>query len=137
MPGDRKGAPIPSPKAEPFKRWLAKVGYERLQEFAILTNIIHEEWSGISVKEHKEMKGLASRKRMRISRASDTHRALVLESRAESNVAIQSGRIDNGLESLRRRDFKIASNQLTTSFPMNHCPETAYFLAKAGMDLGE
>jgi prophage antirepressor-like protein len=103
---------IPSPKAEPFKRWLAKVGYERLQEiadpalalertrenwrrlgrsekwitqrmtgqetrnkltdywashevkqgqeFAILTNIIHEEWSGVSVKEHKEMKGLES-----------------------------------------------------------------------------
>jgi DNA-damage-inducible protein D len=24
---------IPSPKAEPFKRWLAKVGYERVQEF--------------------------------------------------------------------------------------------------------
>lgn len=24
---------IPSPKAEPFKRWLAKVGYERIQEF--------------------------------------------------------------------------------------------------------
>lgn len=24
--------PIPSPKAEPFKRWLAKVGYERVQE---------------------------------------------------------------------------------------------------------
>jgi len=23
---------VPSPKAEPFKRWLAKVGYERLQE---------------------------------------------------------------------------------------------------------
>ena len=23
---------IPSPKAEPFKRWLAKVGYERVQE---------------------------------------------------------------------------------------------------------
>ncbi len=22
----------PSPKAEPFKRWLAKVGYERIQE---------------------------------------------------------------------------------------------------------
>jgi hypothetical protein len=22
---------IPSPKAEPFKQWLAKVGYERLQ----------------------------------------------------------------------------------------------------------
>jgi len=24
---------IPSPKAEPFKRWLAKVGYERIQEY--------------------------------------------------------------------------------------------------------
>ena len=24
---------IPSPKAEPFKKWLAKVGYERIQEF--------------------------------------------------------------------------------------------------------
>jgi DNA-damage-inducible protein D len=23
---------IPSPKAEPFKRWLARVGYERVQE---------------------------------------------------------------------------------------------------------
>ena len=25
---------IPSPKAEPFKLWLAKVGYERMQEIA-------------------------------------------------------------------------------------------------------
>src|ERR1035441_4235673 len=103
---------IPSPKAEPFKRWLAKVGYERLQEiadpalalertrenwrklgrsekwitqrmtgqetrdkltdywashevkqgqeFAILTNIIHLEWSGVSVQKHKDLKGLES-----------------------------------------------------------------------------
>lgn len=103
---------IPSPKAEPFKQWLAKVGYERLQEiqdpslsmdrarenwknkgrsekwiqqrmtgqetrnkltdywkesgvtekdeFAFLTNIIHQEWTGISVKKHKELKGLKS-----------------------------------------------------------------------------
>ncbi|MCH9644500.1 MAG: Bro-N domain-containing protein [Gammaproteobacteria bacterium] len=101
---------IPSPKAEPIKLWLAKVGYERMQEmadpsksmdrarktwkkhgrsekwiqqrmmgqetrnkltdywqdhdvkegqeFAILTNIIHQEWSDISVKEHKKLKGL-------------------------------------------------------------------------------
>jgi hypothetical protein len=101
---------IPSPKAEPFKQWLAKVGYERIQdmgdparsldrareywrqhgrsekwiqqrmmgqetrnkltdywkdheikgekEYAILTSIIHQEWSGVSVKEHKEIKGL-------------------------------------------------------------------------------
>lgn len=103
---------IPSPKAEPIKLWLAKVGYERMQEmadpalsldrarhtwqqhgrsdkwiqqrmtgqetrnkltdywrdhaikdgkeFAILTNIIHQEWSGVSVKEHKQAKGLSS-----------------------------------------------------------------------------
>jgi prophage antirepressor-like protein len=103
---------IPSPKAEPFKQWLAKVGYERLQEiqdpslsmdrarenwqkmgrsekwiqqrmtgqetrnkltdywkesgvterneFAFLTNIIHQEWTGLSVKKHKDLKGLKS-----------------------------------------------------------------------------
>jgi len=101
---------IPSKKAEPVKLWLAKVGYERIQEmsdpeialnrsreywqkqgrsqswiqqrmmgqeirnkltdywsesdvkkgdeFAILTNIIHEEWSDLSVKSHKKLKGL-------------------------------------------------------------------------------
>ena len=103
---------IPSPKAEPIKLWLAKVGYERMQEmadpaltldrarqtwqqhgrsdkwiqqrmtgqetrnkltdywreheikagqeFAILTNIIHQEWTGVSVKDHKQAKGLTS-----------------------------------------------------------------------------
>ena len=103
---------IPSPKAEPFKQWLAKVGYERMQEisnpeqslerarenwqklgrsekwiqqrmtgqetrnkltdywkesgvqksdeFAFLTNIIHQEWTGFTVKSHKDLKGLKS-----------------------------------------------------------------------------
>ena len=101
---------VPSPKAEPIKLWLAKVGYERMQEmsdparaleraretwqkhgrsekwiqqrmtgqetrnkltdywatheikkgdeYAILTNLIHQEWSGVSVNAHKSMKGL-------------------------------------------------------------------------------
>lgn len=101
---------VPSPKAEPLKLWLAKVGYERMQEtinpelsisrgrknwqlmgrsqkwveqrmlsvetrnkltdywsdhgiekgeeFAKLTNVIHQEWSGISVKRHKNIKQL-------------------------------------------------------------------------------
>ncbi len=101
---------VPSPKAEPIKLWLAKVGYERMQEmadpersvararenwqkhgrsekwiqqrmmgqetrnkltdywkdheikegeeFAILTNIIHQEWADVSVKDHKKLKGL-------------------------------------------------------------------------------
>ncbi|MCR4663523.1 MAG: hypothetical protein K5622_06535 [Endomicrobiaceae bacterium] len=30
------------------------------EEFAILTNIIHQEWSGLTVKEHKNLKGLKS-----------------------------------------------------------------------------
>jgi DNA-damage-inducible protein D len=103
---------IPSPKAEPFKGWLAKVGYERIQEiadpeqgldrvrehwqrlgrsekwiqqrmtgqetrnkltdywkehgvekseeFALLTNIIHQEWTGLTVKKHKDLKNLKS-----------------------------------------------------------------------------
>jgi DNA-damage-inducible protein D len=101
---------VPSPKAEPIKLWLAKVGYERMQEigdparslararetwqkqghsakwieqrmtgqetrnkltdywaghdikkgdeFAILTNLIHQAWSGVSVSGHKQIKGL-------------------------------------------------------------------------------
>jgi hypothetical protein len=101
---------VPSPKAEPIKLWLAKVGHERMQEmadpalaldrarelwqkhgrsekwiqrrmtgqetrnkltdywadhdikegqeFAILTNLIHEEWAGLSVKAHMDLKGL-------------------------------------------------------------------------------
>ncbi len=101
---------VPSKKAEPIKMWLAKVGYERMQEianpelalnrsreywqkhgrsekwiqqrmmgqetrnkltdywksagvekgkeYAILTNIIHEEWSGLGVQDHKKLKGL-------------------------------------------------------------------------------
>lgn len=101
---------VPSPKAEPIKLWLAKVGYERLQEsvdpelsinrardnwkqhgrsekwiqqrmtgqetrnkltdywkdngieknneFATLTNIIHKEWTDLTVQEHKKLKGL-------------------------------------------------------------------------------
>jgi len=103
---------VPSKKAEPIKQWLAKVGYERMQEmadpakavdraredwrkfgrsekwiqqrmmgqetrnkltdywkehdvkegseYAILTNIIHQEWSGLSVKDHKDLKNLKS-----------------------------------------------------------------------------
>jgi hypothetical protein len=101
---------VPSPKAEPIKLWLAKVGYERMQdmadparsvdrardfwqqhgrsekwiqqrmmgqetrnkltdywknhdikkeaEYAILTNIIHKEWSDVTVQEHKKIKRL-------------------------------------------------------------------------------
>ncbi|MCZ7400799.1 MAG: Bro-N domain-containing protein [Candidatus Methanoperedens sp.] len=42
---------IPSKKAEPFKRWLAKVGYERIQE------IENPEMAQDRVKEYYELKG--------------------------------------------------------------------------------
>jgi prophage antirepressor-like protein len=42
---------IPSPKAEPFKRWLAKVGYERVQE------IENPELAQIRMKQLYEQKG--------------------------------------------------------------------------------
>lgn len=103
---------VPSPKAEPIKLWLAKVGHERIQElanpeqaldrardhwkklgrsekwiqqrmmsqetrnkltdywkdhgvkagteYASLTNIIHQEWSDLSIYQHKKLKGLES-----------------------------------------------------------------------------
>jgi hypothetical protein len=35
-------------------------GVQQPSEFAILTNVIHQEWTGISVKEHKKSKGLKS-----------------------------------------------------------------------------
>ena len=34
---------IPSPKAEPFKRWLAKVGYERVQDCQNLKNRLNNQ----------------------------------------------------------------------------------------------
>jgi hypothetical protein len=104
---------IPSPKAEPFKQWLAKIGYERIeesqdpelsidramqnylqlgyskewinqrlksievrkeltdewenrgvqkgQEFATLTDIITQAWSGFTTKQYKRFKDLKKR----------------------------------------------------------------------------
>jgi prophage antirepressor-like protein len=108
---------IPSPKAEPLKRWLAKVGTERIaeiqdpaqgidrarefwkkhgrnekwiqqrmmgqetrnkltdywkesgvkegSEYAILTNIIHEEWADMKVSDHKSLKNLSKSHNLR------------------------------------------------------------------------
>ena len=35
-------------------------GVEKSDEFSLLTNIIHQEWTGLSVKKHKDIKGLMS-----------------------------------------------------------------------------
>lgn len=60
---------IPSPKAEPFKIWLARVGRDRIdewetrgakkgQEFAILTDEITKAWSELTTKQYKKIKDL-------------------------------------------------------------------------------
>ena len=60
---------IPSPKAEPFKMWLAEVGKELTDtwqdhgvkagnEYAILTNEISKAWFGMTTREYKDFKGL-------------------------------------------------------------------------------
>ena len=135
---------VPSPKAEPIKLWLAKIGYERMQdmadpaksldrargywqqhgrsekwiqqrmtgqesrnkltdywkeheikgeeEYASLTNIIHREWTGVSVKQHKGLKSLKSQNlRDHMSEAELIFTALAeLSTRqiAESNQAV-------------------------------------------------
>ncbi len=35
-------------------------GVQKADEFAMLTNIIHQEWTGLTVKKHKDLKGLKS-----------------------------------------------------------------------------
>ena len=35
-------------------------GVEKGGEFAFLTNVIHQEWTGLTVKKHKDLKGLKS-----------------------------------------------------------------------------
>ena len=35
-------------------------GVQKADEFAMLTNIIHQEWTGLTVKKHKDLKGLQS-----------------------------------------------------------------------------
>ena len=44
---------------EPFKEKFIK-DLKKEDEFAILTNIIHQEWTGLTVQGHKSLKGLKS-----------------------------------------------------------------------------
>lgn len=126
---------IPSPKAEPFKQWLAKVGYERIeesqdpemsidramenylklgyskewinqrlksievrkeltdewenrgvkkgQEFATLTDIITQAWSGKTIKQYKKHKNLKKEN----LRDNMTNLELVLNMLAEATTA--------------------------------------------------
>jgi len=143
---------VPSPRAEPIKLWLAKVGYERMQEmadpekslnrarenwqkhgrsqkwiqqrmmgqetrnkltdywskheinkveeYAILTNIIHQEWSDVTVKEHKNLKGLKAQN----LRDHMTEAELIFTALAE----LSSRQIAEAIEAKGMKENKIA-----------------------------
>jgi len=140
---------VPSPKAEPIKLWLAKVGYERMQEladpalaleraretwqkhgrsekwiqqrmtgqetrnkltdywaahevtkekeYAMLTNIIHQEWSGVSVQAHKNLKGIKTQNlRDHMSEAELIFTALAeLSTRQIAETTAATGLVEN------------------------------------------
>jgi len=146
---------VPSPKAEPIKMWLAKVGYERMQEiadpekslnrarenwqkhgrsgkwiqqrmmgqetrnkltdywsehdikkeeeFAILTNVIHQEWSDVTVKEHKKLKGLKTQNlRDHMTEAELIFTALAeLSSRQIAETAEAKGMTENKIAGIK------------------------------------
>ena len=156
---------IPSPKAEPFKMWLAQVGSERLDEiadpekailrgadfyrakgytegwinqrlqtiemrkeltdewksrgieqekdYAILTNEMTKAWSGLSVKEYKELKGLKKEN----LRDNMTNIELVLNMLAEvTTTAISKREHPDTFEeskTIAKRGGKVAKNART------------------------
>ncbi len=153
---------VPSSKAEPIKIWLAKIGYERMQEtvdpersinrarknwknggrsekwiqqrmfgqetrnkltdywsnnevkeekeYSILTNIIHQEWSDLSVKEHKAIKSLkAQNLRDHMSEAELIFTALAeLSTRQIAESLKASGLEENKIPAIR--GGKVAKN---------------------------
>lgn len=153
---------VPSPRAEPIKLWLAKVGYERIQdmgdparsldrareywkqhgrsekwiqqrmtgqetrnkltdywkeheikgedEYAILTNIIHQEWSGVSVKQHKALKDIKTQNlRDHMSEAELIFTALAeLSTRQIAESVEATGLIENS--EAGKKGGKIAKN---------------------------
>jgi len=79
-------------------------------EFAILTNLIHQEWTGISVKDHKSLKGLKTQNlRDHMSEAELIFTALAeLSSRQIAETIKATGLIENKDASIK--NGKIAKN---------------------------
>ena len=178
---------VPSPKAEPVKQWLAKVGYERMkemadpstaidraretykklghsekwiqqrmtgqetrnkltdywkdhdikegEEYAILTNLIHQEWSGLSVKQHKNLKGLKSQNlRDHMTEAELIFTALAeLSTRqvAENTEATgmyenkNAAKVGGNIAKRAREDFEARTGQKVVS-DENYLPKTKH-----------
>lgn len=103
------------------------------EEYAILTNIIHQEWSGLSVREHKELKGLKSQNlRDHMSEAELIFTALAeLSTRqaAENMEATgmsenkKAAKIGGGVSKRARQDFEKQTGQKVVT-DENYLPKT-------------
>lgn len=176
---------IPSKKAEAFKRWLAKVGYERIlefqnpdiaikravldykikgyadewiearvrsilvrneltsewgrrgvserQEYAVLTNVIHEETFGLGVNPHKNHKGLKKTHSLRdhmtdlellftaLGEKSTANIAVATDAQgfqANKTAAMEGGKVAGGA----RRNLEQKTNKRVVS-TNNHLPD--------------
>ena len=183
---------VPSPKAEPIKLWLAKVGYERMQdmadparsldrarefwqqhgrskkwiqqrmmgqetrnkltdywnehdinkeeEFAILTNIIHQEWADVSVKKHKDMKGLKTQNlRDHMSEAELIFTALAeLSTRQIADTMNATGMVENkdagkkggGIAKKARRELEAKTGKKVVTGENFLPPDSKKFLTR-------
>ena len=85
-------------------------GIEEKKDFAILTNIIHQEWTGLTVKKHKEIKDLKSQNlRDQMSEAELIFTALAeLSTRQIAEKDEAKGMIDNAKAS--KKGGKVAKN---------------------------
>ena len=79
-------------------------------EYAILTNIIHQEWSGVSVKKHKDIKGLKTQNlRDHMSEAELIFTALAeLSTRQIAESVDATGMVENA--DAGKKGGKIAKN---------------------------
>jgi hypothetical protein len=84
-------------------------------EFAFLTNIIHQEWTGLSVKKHKDLKGLKSQNlRDHMSEAELIFTALAeLSTRQIAETDEAKGLNENAIASKIAKDARLALEQKT------------------------
>ena len=170
---------VPSPKAEPIKLWLAKVGHERMQdmadparsldrareywqqhgrsekwiqqrmmgqetrnkltdywknheikgekEYATLTNLIHQEWADVSVKDHKELKRLKDQNlRDHMTEAELIFTALAELSTRQIAESVNATGMPENKQAGRKRGYSLHKECSQHGFLSIRCRHTPY-----------
>lgn len=103
---------VPSPKAEPFKRWLAKVGYERLEEIenpelaAKRMRAIYEQKGYSEQWIEKRLRGIAVRDEL----TDEWSKRGVKEGREFAILTAEISKATFGLTPAQYKEFKALSN---------------------------